>query len=115
MACLEGFEPPTYWFVASHSIQLSYKHIYNMYKYIILVPKSQVLSVKFVEKCILFNNYPENLCTTENNKFPLDILKIPWYNYICCETLAQSVEHTPFKRRVEGSNPSCLTTHIIID
>ena len=26
------------------------------------------------------------------------------------ETLAQSVEHTPFKRRVEGSNPSCLTT-----
>ncbi len=32
-----------------------------------------------------------------------------WYNNICCETLAQSVEHTPFKRRVEGSNPSCLT------
>ncbi len=27
VACLEGFEPPTYWFVASHSIQLSYKHI----------------------------------------------------------------------------------------
>ena len=27
LACLEGFEPPTYWFVASHSIQLSYKHI----------------------------------------------------------------------------------------
>ena len=25
------------------------------------------------------------------------------------ETLAQPVEHTPFKRRVEGSNPSCLT------
>ena len=28
LACLEGFEPPTYWFVASHSIQLSYKHIF---------------------------------------------------------------------------------------
>ena len=28
---------------------------------------------------------------------------------MCFETLAQSVEHTPFKRRVEGSNPSCLT------
>ena len=27
VACLEGFEPPTYWFVASHSIQLSYRHI----------------------------------------------------------------------------------------
>ena len=27
MACLEGFEPPTFWFVAKHSIRLSYKHI----------------------------------------------------------------------------------------
>ena len=24
MVRLKGFEPPTYWFVASHSIQLSY-------------------------------------------------------------------------------------------
>ena len=29
VACLEGLEPPTYWFVASHSIQLSYRHIYR--------------------------------------------------------------------------------------
>ena len=27
MACLKGFEPPTLWFVAKYSIQLSYKHI----------------------------------------------------------------------------------------
>ena len=27
LACLEGFEPPTLWFVAKYSIQLSYKHI----------------------------------------------------------------------------------------
>ena len=40
----------------------------------------------------------------------LDKLKKPWYNNKRCETLAQSVEHTPFKRRVEGSNPSCLTS-----
>ena len=39
----------------------------------------------------------------------LDIGISFWYNNLCCETLAQSVEHTPFKRRVEGSNPSCLT------
>ncbi len=28
MARLEGFEPPTFWFVAKHSIQLSYRRIY---------------------------------------------------------------------------------------
>ena len=27
MACLEGFEPPTFWFVAKHSIRLSYRHM----------------------------------------------------------------------------------------
>ena len=27
LACLEGFEPPTFWFVAKHSIRLSYRHI----------------------------------------------------------------------------------------
>ena len=26
---LKGFEPPTYWFVASHSIQLSYSRIFD--------------------------------------------------------------------------------------
>ena len=29
LARLEGLEPPTYWFVASHSIQLSYKRVLN--------------------------------------------------------------------------------------
>ncbi len=29
LARLEGLEPPTYWFVASHSIQLSYKRIFS--------------------------------------------------------------------------------------
>ena len=26
-ACLEGFEPPTFWFVAKHSIRLSYRYM----------------------------------------------------------------------------------------
>ena len=26
MACLKGFEPLTFWFVAKHSIRLSYRH-----------------------------------------------------------------------------------------
>ena len=30
LARQEGFEPPTYWFVASHSIQLSYWRIFNI-------------------------------------------------------------------------------------
>ena len=29
ITCLEGLEPPTYWFVASHSIQLSYWRVLN--------------------------------------------------------------------------------------
>ena len=29
MVRLKGFEPPTYWFVASHSIQLSYSRIFG--------------------------------------------------------------------------------------
>ena len=44
-----------------------------------------------------------------NFRKAIDFSKFIWYNNICCETLAQPVEHTPFKRRVEGSNPSCLT------
>lgn len=31
MVRLKGFEPPTYWFVASHSIQLSYSRIPNRF------------------------------------------------------------------------------------
>lgn len=40
MACLEGFEPTTYWFVASHSIQLSYRHISLRLYYYITVGKT---------------------------------------------------------------------------
>ena len=36
MVRLEGLEPPTYWFVASHSIQLSYSRIPSINSLIIL-------------------------------------------------------------------------------
>lgn len=32
---LKGFEPPTYWFVASHSIQLSYSRVFLLRKQLV--------------------------------------------------------------------------------
>ena len=37
MARVEGFEPPTAWFVARYSIQLSYGRIYISHELIILI------------------------------------------------------------------------------
>ena len=31
----KGLEPPTYWFVASHSIQLSYQRIYVLHVFVL--------------------------------------------------------------------------------
>ena len=39
LARLEGLEPPTYWFVASHSIQLSYKRIFDCRN---IIPHSRI-------------------------------------------------------------------------
>ena len=39
VARLEGLEPPTYWFVASHSIQLSYKRIFDCRN---IIPHSRI-------------------------------------------------------------------------
>ena len=39
LACLEGFEPPTFWFVAKHSITMTIEtdnYIYIHIKYIVL-------------------------------------------------------------------------------
>ena len=55
LACLEGFEPPTFWFVAKHSIRLSYKHtsLIKSAKYII--PRFCGLSTVFSK---LFSPFP---------------------------------------------------------
>ena len=52
MACLKGFEPLTFWFVAKHSIRLSYRHISaalldSVIDYSGFLPKSQAFFENF--------------------------------------------------------------------
>ena len=56
MACLEGFEPPTYWFVASHSIQLSYKHIVVSFTTLIFYHFCGGLSTGF-DKIVILHSF----------------------------------------------------------
>ena len=48
LARRKGLEPPTYWFVASHSIQLSYKH--TSFTTLILYHEYSELSIKIRRK-----------------------------------------------------------------
>ena len=57
----KGLEPPTYWFVASHSIQLSYRRICNRLSlllkyYNILQSKMQVFFDYYMIKCGLIEH-----------------------------------------------------------
>ena len=45
MACPEGFEPATFWFVAKHSIRLSYRRICNFYCSSILTLLEQKVNI----------------------------------------------------------------------
>ncbi len=56
VACLEGLEPPTYWFVASHSIQLSYRHIYRTVSIIPRIMKFVKLFFEFFSKKYTFHS-----------------------------------------------------------
>ena len=55
MVRLEGLEPPTYWFVASHSIQLSYSRIpsYRQLDYFSTV--SGQMQAPFLRKAAFFS------------------------------------------------------------
>ena len=50
VACLKGFEPLTFWFVAKHSIRLSYRHMQLFFNahilYVFAGKKSSVFGVK---------------------------------------------------------------------
>ncbi len=51
---LEGLEPPTYWFVASHSIQLSYSRIPSIDSLIILAQGDKKCKTFFLVMGIFF-------------------------------------------------------------
>ena len=68
----KGLEPPTYWFVASHSIQLSYRRISSL-----SLMRSYIIARAF-EKCkcffAFFENFPfifAHAVRTEARKSPL--------------------------------------------
>ncbi len=53
LARRKGFEPLTYWFVASYSIQLSYRHIFSIKEYIPLMRICQA----FFTNMFVFTSY----------------------------------------------------------
>ncbi len=59
----EGLEPPTYWFVASHSIQLSYRRISGKRK---TLPTSTYFSTPFSKMQAKFENLLKNFIIFKN-------------------------------------------------
>ena len=54
MACLKGFEPLTFWFVAKHSIRLSYRHMtFSQGAYIVYRARGRLSMVLAAESTIL--------------------------------------------------------------
>ena len=45
----KGFEPPTFWFVAKHSIQLSYSRLFNCFRYSSLATSQSYQKKKFFQ------------------------------------------------------------------
>lgn len=62
LACPEGFEPPTYWFVASHSIQLSYQRIpIKIYQLIQLLTKYPQVDLVFRSQTLYPTELPAHM------------------------------------------------------
>ena len=69
----EGLEPPTYWFVASHSIQLSYWRTFQLYNYITPYAFSQVLSTDFDVNLINCSRLPLYLTNISRRRIELNV------------------------------------------
>ena len=72
LARLKGLEPPTYWFVASHSIQLSYKRIFGfavsiqpIYNITVFI-EMQGVNCKFFVTVRRFHTVPSAFCGRRN-------------------------------------------------
>ena len=76
MVRLEGLEPPTYWFVASHSIQLSYSRIPSIDSLVILAQGREKCKPFFPQFPIFLSSELEPI---EKKKIPRrSLLRILW-------------------------------------
>ena len=95
--CPEGFEPPTFWFVAKHSIQLNYGHI----KSIIILQRNFCLSRK---KYFLTSlSQPTQICSL--GLFAVQNPSTPFHNLLFTNCFIPA-DFSPGRRYVRSAHSS---------